>query len=196
MHTVLLHFLTSYIIEFYIINSQCYYTWSLIHIVQGCFIGTGAIVWLSQCQLSNIEWLGKQSTSIWPVKHNQARNAHKMLAIYLYLWLDSHTTRQQTISITKKLKQDAIGEVGPSSASKFGNTLLVHGWSLARVNNSLWLICRDIYLDQYWFVSWLDIDDGDLVKCNLQNHQWRKSWHHHRSRLSVQLWIYAVIDMA
>ena len=57
-----------------------------IHIHQGCFAGTGAIVRLSQCQWSKPDGYGKISQCITTTKHSKAKTVYIFLRIYcIYL---------------------------------------------------------------------------------------------------------------
>ena len=53
-----------------------------IHIHQGCFAGTGAIVRLPQCQWSKPDGYGKISQCITITKHSKAKNVCIFLGIY------------------------------------------------------------------------------------------------------------------
>ena len=53
-----------------------------IHIHQGCFAGTGAIVRLPQCQWSKPDGYGKISQSITTTKHSKAKTVCIFLGIY------------------------------------------------------------------------------------------------------------------
>ena len=53
-----------------------------IHIQQGCFAGTGAIVRLPQCQWSKPDGYGKISQFITTTKHSKAKNVCIFLGIY------------------------------------------------------------------------------------------------------------------
>ena len=53
-----------------------------IHIHQGCFAGTGAIVRLPQCQWSKPDGCGKISQCITTTKHSKAKNVCIFLGIY------------------------------------------------------------------------------------------------------------------
>ena len=57
-----------------------------IHIHQGCFAGTGAIVRLPQCQWSKPDGYGKISQSITTTKHSKAKTVCIFLGIYC-TWL-------------------------------------------------------------------------------------------------------------
>ena len=43
---------------------------SITHILQGCFTGTGAIIWLPQCQWNNPEYMGDSNQNQTATKHN------------------------------------------------------------------------------------------------------------------------------
>ena len=53
-----------------------------IHIHQGCFAGTGAIVRLPQCQWSKLDGYGKISQCITTTKHSKAKTVRIFLGIY------------------------------------------------------------------------------------------------------------------
>ena len=61
-----------------------------IHIHQGCFAGTGAIVRLPQCQWSKPDGYGKISQCITTTKHSKAKTVCIFLGIYCIacIWLD------------------------------------------------------------------------------------------------------------
>ena len=60
-----------------------------IHIHQGCFAGTGAIVRLPQCQWSKPNGYGKISQCITTTKHSKAKTVCIFLGIYCMLLLNS-----------------------------------------------------------------------------------------------------------
>ena len=68
-----------------------------IHIHQGCFAGTGAIVRLPQCQWSKPDGYGKISQCITTPKHSKAKTVCIFLGIYcnlsLYPWSLAKPTR-------------------------------------------------------------------------------------------------------
>ena len=66
------------VMQSFIINSYEVF----IHIHQGCFAGTGAIVRLPQCQLSKLDGYGKISQCITTTKHSKAQTACIFLGIY------------------------------------------------------------------------------------------------------------------
>ena len=87
MHTVLLCFNCFVVVmESFILNSH----WVFIHIHQGCFAGTGAIVRLPQCQWSKPDGYGKISQCITTTKHSKAKTVCIFLGIYC-IWLTSGT---------------------------------------------------------------------------------------------------------
>ena len=71
-----------------------------IHIHQGCFAGTGAIVRLPQCQWSKSDGYGKISQCITTTKHSKAKTVCIFLGIYcMVLWLylkQSESVAKQT----------------------------------------------------------------------------------------------------
>ena len=58
-----------------------------IHIHQGCFAGTGAIVRLPQCQWSKPDGYGKISQCITTMKHSKAKTVCIFLGIYCSWWI-------------------------------------------------------------------------------------------------------------
>ena len=68
-----------------------------IHIHQGCFAGTGAIVRLPQCQWSKPDGYGKISQCITTTKHSKAKTVCIFLRIYCTL------PRRQVVGILTKL---------------------------------------------------------------------------------------------
>ena len=76
-----------------------------IHIHQGCFAGTGAIVRLPQCQWSKPDGYGKISQCITTTKHNKAKTVCIFLGIYCICTLFSRhiiiTAFKMTIMCTK-----------------------------------------------------------------------------------------------
>ena len=62
-----------------------------IHIHQGCFAGTGAIVRLPQCQWSKPDGYGKISQCITTTKHSRAKTVFIFLGIYcIPRWRHQH----------------------------------------------------------------------------------------------------------
>ena len=60
-----------------------------IHIHQGCFAGTGAIVRLPQCQWSKPDGYGKISQCITTTKHSKAKTVCIFLGIYCGFYINS-----------------------------------------------------------------------------------------------------------
>ena len=79
------------VMQLFIMNSHEVF----IHIHQGCFAGTGAIVRLPQCQWSKPDGYGKISQCITTTKHSKAKTVCIFLGIYCTLrnetgpWLSS-----------------------------------------------------------------------------------------------------------
>ena len=69
------------VMQSFIINSHEVF----IHIHQGCFAGTGAIVRLPQCQWSKPDGYGKISQCITTTKHSKAKTVCIYLGIYCTL---------------------------------------------------------------------------------------------------------------
>ena len=88
------------VMQSFIINSHEVF----IHIHQGCFAGTGAIVRLPQCQWSKPDGYGKISQCITTTKHSKAKTVCIFLGIYCILceWtkplkpIRTTTTKQST----------------------------------------------------------------------------------------------------
>ena len=66
------------VMQSFILNSHEVF----IHIHQGCFAGTGAIVRLLQCQWSKLDGYGKISQCITTTKHSKARTVCIFIGIY------------------------------------------------------------------------------------------------------------------
>ena len=67
-----------------------------IHIHQGCFAGTGAIVRLPQCQSSKPDGYGKISQCITTTKHSKAKTVCIFLGIYCI-----YDFQQKTYNVTR-----------------------------------------------------------------------------------------------
>ena len=61
-----------------------------IHIHQGCFVGTGAIVRLPQCQWSKPDGYGKISQCITTTKHSKAKTVCIFLGIYCMCYFSAN----------------------------------------------------------------------------------------------------------
>ena len=73
-----------------------------IHIHQGCFAGTGAIVRLPQCQWSKPDGYGKISQCITTTKHSKAKTVCIFLGIY---WTHFYRIRRKGKQITLRMSQ-------------------------------------------------------------------------------------------
>ena len=76
------------VMQSFIVNSHEVF----IHIHQGCFAGTGAIVRLPQCQWSKPDGYGKISQCITTTKHSKVKTACIFLGIYCTIelwWLET-----------------------------------------------------------------------------------------------------------
>ena len=80
------------VIQSFIINSHEVF----VHIHQGCFAGTGAIVRLPQCQWSKPDGYGKISQCITTTKHSKAVTVCIFLGIYCSLIDIGNTKGHQT----------------------------------------------------------------------------------------------------
>ena len=75
-----------------------------IHIHQGCFAGTGAIVRLPQCQWSKLDGYGKISRCITTTKHSKAKTVCIFLGIYCMPIVNlSETLILTTMSLNERL---------------------------------------------------------------------------------------------
>ena len=73
-----------------------------IHIHQGCFAGTGAIVRLPQCQWSKPDGYGKTSQCIATTKHSKAKTVCIFLGIYcMFAW--ETLSRDGTVILQKRV---------------------------------------------------------------------------------------------
>ena len=105
-----------------------------IHIHQGCFAGTGAIVRLPQCQWSKPGGYGKISQCITTTKHSKAKTVRIFLGIYcMYITVMPHgrhcvsDDRQSDCSFTSLFKPTP-------KKTKFCTT-----FSLRHERESLWI---------------------------------------------------------
>ena len=69
-----------------------------IHIHQGCFAGTGAIVSLPQCQWNKPDGYGKLRQCITTTKHSKAKTVCIFLGVYCMFWI-RHTKITSTSAI-------------------------------------------------------------------------------------------------
>ena len=75
-------------------NTQCCLVF--IHIHQGCFAGTGAIVRLPQCQWSKPDGYGKISQCITTTKHSKAKTVCIFLGIYCTRRISHQNSKHNT----------------------------------------------------------------------------------------------------
>ena len=72
-----------------------------IHIQQGCFAGTGAIVRLPQCQWSKPDGYGKISQCITTTKHSKAKTVCMFLRIYCITFPKSQNSNDKMPTMNK-----------------------------------------------------------------------------------------------
>ena len=76
------------------------------HILQGCFTGTGAIMWLPQCQWSNPEGYGWNQLLQNFSKHNKVWNMcifHGKYFIQFYKWYHCRANERRSYKVTPSL---------------------------------------------------------------------------------------------
>ena len=83
------------VIQSFIMNSHEVF----IHIHQGCFAGTGAIVRLPQCQWSKPDGYGKISQCITTTKHSKAKTVCIFLGIYCTFQCSNPCVGLNTLSV-------------------------------------------------------------------------------------------------
>ena len=106
-----------------------------IHIHQGCFAGTGAIVRLPQCQWSKPDGYGKISQCITTTKHSKAKTVCIFLGIYCTLLPFSRQRYQDNCCfqdgdamchlariVTTLLQQEGIAKMGQPKKSSDWHT--------------------------------------------------------------------------
>ena len=121
-----------------------------IHINQGCFAGTGAIVRLPQCQWSKPDGYGKISQCITTTKHSKAKTVCIFLGIYCML----HRMRQ--ISFIRQLSHDtnesSANKLNPHFISAIIHICVIRQcvicWSLKSIGVPLCLVA---FLTEKWF---------------------------------------------
>ena len=100
MHTVLLCFALLWLYN----RSLWIHMKYFIHIHQGCFAGTEAIVTLPQCQWSKPDGYGKISQCITTTKHSKARTVCIFLGIYcIYRSKPDHSCVCKRAILAKKV---------------------------------------------------------------------------------------------
>ena len=103
IHTVFFVLCFVVVMQSFIMNSHEVF----IHIHQGCFAGTGAIVRLPQCQWSKPDGYGKISQCITTTKHSKAKTVCIFLGIYCS-WLNSDYTSHNDIFQWYKIPPPSI----------------------------------------------------------------------------------------
>ena len=109
-----------------------------IHIQQGCFAGTGAIVRLLQCQWSKPDGYGKISQCITTTKHSKAKTVCIFLGIYCILEGGQskhvlHISRRKKYSTAKQI------HIATLSKSHFKFIEFVLFWIQISLNGHLYL---------------------------------------------------------
>ena len=115
------------VMQWFIMNSHEVF----IHIHQGCFAGTGAIVRLPQCQWSKPDGYGKISQCITTTKHNKAKTVCIFLGIYC--------------TVKKKKKKKTFWKKTPAQLFKLVN-LLQFNRSTHKGSQILWLKCSKAFI--------------------------------------------------
>ena len=127
-----------------------------IHIHQGCFAGTGAIVRLPQCQWSKPVGSGKISQCITTTKHSKANTVCIFLGIYciaicICYWQNTPTV---THHIAKKLKLT----ICQCYMTKLSITITVYRLPLLLVGgrHDWWKndIFSEVYFGHMWLLNW------------------------------------------
>ena len=107
-----------------------------IHIHQGCFAGTGAIVRLPQCQWSKPDGYGKISQCITTTKHSKAKTVCIFLGIYC-IWRFMTRVLISTVHPSNKRKKHAPPTRNPCRESRFwcwqSFNLIFPSWALTGV---------------------------------------------------------------
>ena len=115
-----------------------------IHIHQGCFAGTGAIVRLPQCQWSKPDGYGKISQCITTTKHSKA----KTVCIFLGIYCRRHIRYTATAVWFR---------------SVYNRYAAMH-WAVIGSSNGLSANCLRHYLNQSWYIVNKTI--RDKPRCN------------------------------
>ena len=122
-----------------------------IHIHQGCFAGTGAIVRLPQCQWSKPDGYGKISQCITTTKHSKAKTVCIFLGIYCTYWtwykfnvcyIGTYQTAKRWLSSITEIRAAYI-------SLTIHAPFQLHWLSQYRHNSSFSTICYWIYISSY-----------------------------------------------
>ena len=87
------------VMQSFIMNSHKVF----IHIHQGSYAGTGAIIWLPQCQWSKPDGYGKMSQCITTTKHSKAKTVCIFLGIYCIWYVIKHVLIFSNIPFSQKI---------------------------------------------------------------------------------------------
>ena len=103
---------------------------AFIHIHQGCFAGTGAIVRLPQCQWSKPDGYGKISQCITTTKHSKAKTVCIYLGIYcIYLF-------HILLETNRRFKSFSMGDEGLCGSFQLKDGLSMHMISIIKISRS------------------------------------------------------------
>ena len=162
-----------------------------IHIHQGCFAGTGAIVRLPQCQWSKPDGYGKISQCITTTKHSKAKTVCIFLGIYCMLSLAT--------SIQGIPHHNTLSSKPPNYHDSF-----LARWSLMSVIMILWSIsmltedCQGPFHKQSMSSKWkfckIEFHSFLIIYCPIE----LQFWTCHDSyavRACAKLWLNCVIDL-
>ena len=136
------------VLQSFIMNSHEVF----IHIHQGCFAGTGAIVRLPQCQWSKPDGYGKISQCITTTKHSKAKAVCIFLGVYC----------RQTIALTSVCSDDCFGDKGVEFYVR-----LVWFSSKKRTMINVWQLRK--FIVNTCGPSWNNIDSISAVRCTSIN---------------------------
>ena len=101
-----------FVVLCFVVVTQSFITNShevFIHIHQGCFAGTGAIVRLPQCRWSKPDGYGKISQCITTTKHNKAKTVCIILGIYCMMSFQCYILIYVTLHINLSILVNVVG---------------------------------------------------------------------------------------
>ena len=127
-----------------------------IHIHQGCFVGTGAIVRLPQCQWSKPGGYGKIGQCITTTKHSKAKTACIFLGIYCIFMVIHLLTHGQLISKLAYFVSHATFYIYSSAIVVWTSIWLSFVKTLTK---STHLICRR-KKNQYFNYTYCDVNSN------------------------------------
>ena len=113
-----------------------------IHIHQGCFAGTGAIVRLPQCQWSKPDGYGKISQCITTTKHSKAKTVCIFLGIYCISRKRSLTSSTMSSIWWQGIPNDVMAKLNFPHYWPLceGNPPVTGGFPSQRVSNTIGLV--------------------------------------------------------